>query len=57
MTAALLNNNRIMQIGLVVHNIEDAVQAWSRLLGAWDLSVRRRNPVVWDVARTTKKLD
>ena len=33
------------------------LEAWSRLLGTWDLLVRRKNPVVWDVARTTKKLD
>ena len=33
MTPAPLDNNRVMQIGLVVQNIENAVQAWSRLLG------------------------
>jgi hypothetical protein len=33
MTAALLNNHNIVQIGLVVDNIETAVQAWSFLLG------------------------
>ena len=33
MTSAPLTNNRIMQIGVVVKNIEDAVQAWSLLLG------------------------
>ena len=33
MTASPLGNNTVTQIGLVVHNIEDAVQAWSHLLG------------------------
>jgi len=33
------------------------LEGWSRLLGAWDLSVRRRNPVVWDTAVSTKRLD
>lgn len=33
------------------------LEAWCRLLGAWDLSVRRRNPVIWDIAASTKRLD
>ncbi len=33
------------------------LEGWSRLLGTWDLWVRKQNPVIWDVARTTKKLD
>jgi len=33
------------------------LEGWSRLLGIWDLSVRRRNPVIWETARTTKRLD
>jgi cellulose synthase/poly-beta-1,6-N-acetylglucosamine synthase-like glycosyltransferase len=33
------------------------LEGWSRLLGAWDLLVLKRNPVIWDMARTTKKLD
>jgi len=33
------------------------LELWSRLLGAWDFSVRGHNPVIWDMARTTKKLD
>jgi catechol 2,3-dioxygenase-like lactoylglutathione lyase family enzyme len=33
MTPAPLSDNRITQIGFVVQNIEDAAQAWSRLLG------------------------
>lgn len=33
MTSVPLSDNRIIQIGLVVQNIEEATQAWSRLLG------------------------
>ncbi len=33
MTSSPLGTTTIMQIGLVVHNIEAAVQAWSLLLG------------------------
>jgi methylmalonyl-CoA/ethylmalonyl-CoA epimerase len=33
MKPAPLSDNRITQIGLVVQNIEDALQAWSSLLG------------------------
>ncbi|RPI91861.1 MAG: VOC family protein [Chloroflexi bacterium] len=33
MTSNTLGNNKVMQIGMIVENIEDTVQAWSRLLG------------------------
>lgn len=33
------------------------LEVWSRLLGTWDLVVLKRNPVVWKMARTTKRLD
>ena len=33
MASAPLGSNTVMQIGLVVHNIEDAIRAWSLLLG------------------------
>ena len=33
MTSSPLGNNKVMQVGVIVENIEDAVQAWSRLLG------------------------
>jgi cellulose synthase/poly-beta-1,6-N-acetylglucosamine synthase-like glycosyltransferase len=33
------------------------LEGWARLLGAWDLLVRGRNPVAWEMARTTKRLD
>jgi len=33
MTSNLLGDKKAMQIGLVIGNIEDAVQAWSLLLG------------------------
>ena len=33
MTSSSLGDNKVMQIGLVVENIDHAVQAWSLLLG------------------------
>jgi methylmalonyl-CoA/ethylmalonyl-CoA epimerase len=33
MAASSFGENRVMQIGIVVQNIDDAVQAWSQLLG------------------------
>ncbi len=33
MTSSSLGENKVMQIGLVVENIEEAVQAWSQMLG------------------------
>jgi len=33
MTSSSLGDNKVMQIGLVVENIDDAVQAWSLVLG------------------------
>lgn len=33
MASSSLGNNKVMQVGMIVENIEDAVQAWSRLLG------------------------
>ncbi|RPJ16896.1 MAG: VOC family protein, partial [Chloroflexi bacterium] len=33
MTSSSLGNNKVMQVGMVVENIDEAVQAWSRLLG------------------------
>jgi len=33
MTAGSFDENRVVQIGIVVKNIDDAVQAWSQLLG------------------------
>ncbi len=33
MTSKPLGDNKVMQVGVIVGNIEQAVQAWSRLLG------------------------
>jgi len=33
MSSNPLGNNKVMQVGMVVENIEEAVLAWSRLLG------------------------
>lgn len=33
MASSSLGNNKVMQVGMIVENIADAVQAWSRLLG------------------------
>ena len=33
MTSKPLGDNKVMQVGMIVENIEAAVQAWSRLLG------------------------
>ena len=32
------------------------VEAWGRVLGAWDYFVKRKNPFIWDVAGDTKVL-
>lgn len=33
-----------------------ALEAWCRLLGYYDFHVKKRNPYVWDIAASTKKL-
>lgn len=33
MTSKPLGDNKVMQVGMIVENIDEAVQAWSRLLG------------------------
>jgi len=33
MTSNPLGNNKVMQVGVIVENIEETVKAWSRLLG------------------------
>lgn len=50
MAFALLGNSTLTQIGLVVRNIEDAVQAWSRLLGVPEPPIILTDPV--DCAHT-----
>jgi hypothetical protein len=50
MTSSVLGDNKAMQIGLVVGNIEDAVQAWSQLLGVDPPSIIITDPV--DTAHT-----
>jgi len=50
MTSSALGDNKAMQIGLVVGNIEDAVQAWSQLLGVDPPSIIITDPV--DTAHT-----
>jgi len=50
MSSTPLNNNPVMQIGLVVHNIEAAVQVWSRLLGVAPPNIIVTDPV--DLAHT-----
>jgi cellulose synthase/poly-beta-1,6-N-acetylglucosamine synthase-like glycosyltransferase len=39
---------------LPVAAVAASLEAWGRLLGAYDLHVRRRNPYIWDVAASTK---
>lgn len=34
-----LGSNRVMQVGMIVKNIEETVQAWSRLLGVEPASI------------------
>ena len=31
-----------------------ALEAWGRLLGIYDLRIRKKNPYIWDMAKTTK---
>jgi methylmalonyl-CoA/ethylmalonyl-CoA epimerase len=50
MNSSSLGNNKVMQIGLVVENIDDAVQAWSLLLGVDPPSIIVTNTV--DIAHT-----
>ena len=50
MTSSLLGDNKVMQIGLVVENIDYAVQAWSLLLGVDPPSIIITDTV--DVAHT-----
>ena len=50
MTSSSLGNNKAMQIGLVVENIDDAVQAWSLLLGVDPPSIIITDTV--DIAHT-----
>jgi hypothetical protein len=50
MTSSSLGDNKAMQIGLVVENIEHAVQAWSQLLGVDPPSIIITDPV--DIAHT-----
>lgn len=50
MTSSSLGDNKVMQIGLVVENIDDAVQAWSHLLGVDPPSIIITDTV--DVAHT-----
>jgi hypothetical protein len=47
MASSSLGDNKVMQIGLVVENIEDAVQAWSQLLGAVPPSINMTDTVVF----------
>jgi hypothetical protein len=50
MTSSLLGENKVMQIGLVVENIDYAVQAWSHLLGVDPPSIIITDTV--DIAHT-----
>jgi methylmalonyl-CoA/ethylmalonyl-CoA epimerase len=54
MTSALLTDNRITQIGLVVQHIEDAVQAWCHLLGVEPPEIVTTDPL--DLSHTEYKL-
>jgi hypothetical protein len=45
MTSAPLRNATVKQIGLVVHHLEDAVQAWSQLLGVAPPDIIITDPV------------
>jgi methylmalonyl-CoA/ethylmalonyl-CoA epimerase len=44
MTSKPLGDNKVMQVGMIVENIEDAVQAWSRLLGVEPPSISITDP-------------
>jgi len=50
MTSTPLGTNTVTQIGLVVHNIEDAARAWSLLLGVPCPTIAVTEPV--DLAHT-----
>ncbi len=50
MSSSLLGNKKVMQVGLVVENIDSAVQAWSLLLGVDRPPVITTDPV--DIAHT-----
>ncbi|NIM92158.1 MAG: VOC family protein [Anaerolineales bacterium] len=50
MTSRPLDDNKVIQIGLVVENIDEAVQAWSLLLGVTPPSIIITETV--DVAHT-----
>jgi len=50
MTSSPLGNHKAVQIGVVVENIDEAVQAWSQLLGVEPPSVITTDTV--DVAHT-----
>jgi len=50
MTSSSLGDNKVMQVGLVVENIDDAIQAWSHLLGVDPPSIIITDTV--DVAHT-----
>ena len=50
MTSKALGTNKAMQIGLIVRNIEETVDAWSRLLGVPRPDIMVTDPV--DVAHT-----
>jgi hypothetical protein len=50
MTSSSLDDNKVMQIGLVVENIDHAVHAWSHLLGVEPPSIILTDTV--DIAHT-----
>jgi len=50
MTSKPLGNNKVMQVGLIVENIEAAVQDWARLLGVKPPSIAITAP--FDTANT-----
>jgi hypothetical protein len=50
MASNALGTNKAMQIGLIVHNIDEAVEAWSRLLGIPRPDIIVTDPL--DVAHT-----
>lgn len=50
MTSNLLGDKKVMQVGLVVENIDDAVKAWSLLLGVDPPSITLTDTI--DLAHT-----
>ena len=44
MTSKPLGNNKVMQVGMIVENIEETTQAWSRLLGVEPPSIKITDP-------------